>query len=363
MSASSKDGQQTSQTGTTRSTDGGMVGAAGVVCDLRRSQRDAAPTSQSSDTTRGDANSTNWLRAVHHHKFWSSDASGSGRGSSLLKSGSRQTTSSSGQGDNSGPSSSSSTSRADANPTSSMSGSPRPRHELWATESSSSSKDNSSQDHSSQELPSGEQGSGSEQGDRGSTPTLETHGSDAQPAAHSLGHRQDSEGESVRASSKSSSKSSGSRCSSVRDLPDNAVVILGPTENAVMPNKLEDAVIPHPRTGVLQPLRSRSASVSLREVIALRAYRLNDKKFTASFGSLNHLCGDTDNCRTCIYEAKRKLGCSRSWSCDFCHLHALVRKPRSERKRKTDRESSASQDNSQSGPQNGCQQPPSLPWQ
>lgn len=108
--------------------------------------------------------------------------------------------------------------------------------------------------------------------------------------------------------------------------PDEPVeIIVGPTDLATMPFRLQDLSLPQRsrmHTGIeLVPLTSWSRCLSVRDAMALS--RVGEAPI--SFGSVVHLnYGVGNNCRPCMFE-RWKGRCCKRWLCDFCHLHAKNR--------------------------------------
>jgi len=103
-----------------------------------------------------------------------------------------------------------------------------------------------------------------------------------------------------------------------------ANVIVGPTQLAVQPMRLEDLWIPaNPRFGEPKaPIRSGPYCLALSDVRRLSGARSDEAPL--SFGTVKHLIFGSGrsgaSCRPCMFE--RWAGrCNKSWLCDFCHLH------------------------------------------
>lgn len=103
----------------------------------------------------------------------------------------------------------------------------------------------------------------------------------------------------------------------------SAELVVGPTDLAVQPYRLEDLCLPDrlPSGHVVQaPLQSGPRCVSLRDMARLSAAR--PAQAPLSFGSTLHLNygGPQSKCRPCMFE--RWAGrCTKSVLCDFCHMH------------------------------------------
>lgn len=109
------------------------------------------------------------------------------------------------------------------------------------------------------------------------------------------------------------------------DPDEPAEIIVGPTKMASMPFNLEDLSLPQGslKGGSVEavPLKSSSRCLSLSDARRLSHARLEEAPL--SFGSVVHLNhGPGHKCRPCMFE--RWAGrCSKSWLCDFCHLHEV----------------------------------------
>jgi len=115
----------------------------------------------------------------------------------------------------------------------------------------------------------------------------------------------------------------------VPDDLDDAEVLVGPTHLAVKPFKLEDQALPQRfgQSGIFAvPLQSGPGCLSLSD--ALRLADARSGRAPLSFGSTLHLCRGHDKlCRPCMFE--RWVGrCTKSWLCDFCHMHVSDKKVR-----------------------------------
>uniref|UniRef100_A0A7S4W575 Uncharacterized protein n=1 Tax=Alexandrium monilatum TaxID=311494 RepID=A0A7S4W575_9DINO len=114
-----------------------------------------------------------------------------------------------------------------------------------------------------------------------------------------------------------------SECSAPSEPDESAEIIVGPTNLAVMPLKLEDLCLfrleRHTGTVKRVPLVSNPRRLSLAD--ALRLSHARPEEAPLSFGSTLHLSyGAGQPCRPCMFE--RWAGrCIKSWLCDFCHLH------------------------------------------
>lgn len=109
-------------------------------------------------------------------------------------------------------------------------------------------------------------------------------------------------------------------CSEASDADDPSVVIVGPTEHAVMPLQFSEVRLPEmgTRNGVLMPLRSGPGKLAFSDIRRLSGHR---PEAPLSFGTALHLMhGPTGACRPCMFE--RWPGrCIKGSLCDFCHLH------------------------------------------
>jgi len=111
--------------------------------------------------------------------------------------------------------------------------------------------------------------------------------------------------------------------------PDEPVeIILGPTEMAALPMRLEDLSLVarggHRKGILLKSLSSSSQCLSVSDAICLSNLRAGEAPL--SFGSIVHI-NYGQSCRPCMFE--RWSGrCVKSWLCDFCHMHTKP-KPRS----------------------------------
>jgi len=125
---------------------------------------------------------------------------------------------------------------------------------------------------------------------------------------------------SSRAATTDSSDSEAETASSGPELP--VQVLVGPTDLAFAPLKLKDVWLPGEGPGGLcvpVPLRSGPSCLSLAD--AMRLSKARPGQAPLSFGSSVHLISrGSQPCRPCMFE--RWTGrCSKSWLCDFCHLH------------------------------------------
>lgn len=109
---------------------------------------------------------------------------------------------------------------------------------------------------------------------------------------------------------------------SASEADEDADVIVGPTNLAVMPSKLEALFLPDLcGGGPVVPVGSSSRCLRLSDT--LRLSRARSGEAPLSFGSVLHLnYGAGQPCRPCMFE--RWAGrCNKSWLCDFCHLHTV----------------------------------------
>jgi len=96
-------------------------------------------------------------------------------------------------------------------------------------------------------------------------------------------------------------------------------VIIGPTDLAVQPLQLKDAVLPNPYAASFSFVQSREEQTCLSDCLRLAHAR----SFSAplSFGSVLHVINwPGDSCRPCMFE-HRPGRCKKAWLCDFCHCH------------------------------------------
>jgi len=135
----------------------------------------------------------------------------------------------------------------------------------------------------------------------------------------------DEPGEIAKQCSPTVDSDAESECSAPSEPDESAEVVVGPTDLAVTPLKLEDLCLfqleRHTGTMKRVPLVSNPRRLSLAD--ALRLSQARPEEAPLSFGSTLHLnYGAGQPCRPCMFE--RWAGrCNKSWLCDFCHLHTV----------------------------------------